>query len=212
MLQFASLSFDMSAEEIYMSLTNGAALVMRTDDMISSPQDFAQFCGDKRVSILDLPTAYWHELTDALADDNLKMPENVRLVIIGGEKASADRFAAWRQSLGDRIRLINTYGPTETTIACTMWDMNSRDGNRSGAVPIGRPTANTPVYVLDKTLRPVPIGVAANVCNDRCPARSAANGSSPPVVAPSVSTSSRGVARTCRGSSPRSTRCSPAWT
>ncbi|PYS22426.1 MAG: non-ribosomal peptide synthetase [Acidobacteria bacterium] len=163
MLQFASLSFDMSAEEIYVSLTNGAALVLRTDDMISSPQDFAQFCEEERVSILDLPTAYWHELTGALADDNLKMPESARLVIIGGEKASADRFAAWHKSVGERIRLINTYGPTETTIACTMWDMNSREGNRSGAVPIGRPVANTPVYVLDKTLRPVPIGVAGEL-------------------------------------------------
>jgi surfactin family lipopeptide synthetase A len=163
MLQFASLSFDMSAEEIYMSLTNGAALVLRTNDMISSPQDFAQFCDDNRVSILDLPTAYWHELTGALADDNLTMPENVRLVIIGGEKASADRFAAWHKSVGDRIRLINTYGPTETTIACTMWDMNSREGNRSGAVPIGRPIPNTPVYVLDKSLHPAPIGVAGEL-------------------------------------------------
>ncbi|HYT50083.1 MAG TPA: amino acid adenylation domain-containing protein, partial [Pyrinomonadaceae bacterium] len=163
MLQFASLSFDMSAEEIYMSLTNGAAVVLRTDDMISSPQDFTRFCEEKRVSILDLPTAYWHELTDALADDDLTMPESVRLVIIGGEKASADRFAAWHKTIGDRIRLINTYGPTETTIAVTMWDLNSREDNRSGAIPIGRPIANTPVYVLDKSLRPVPIGVAGEL-------------------------------------------------
>ena len=161
-LQFASLSFDMSAEEIYMSLTNGAALVLRTDEMISSPQDFMQFCAEKRVSILDLPTAYWHELTDALAD-NLAIAESIRLVIIGGEKASADRFAAWSKRVGDRIRLINTYGPTETTIACTMWDMNSPEGSRGGAVPIGRPIANTPVYVLDKSRRPVPIGVAGEL-------------------------------------------------
>ncbi len=163
MLQFASLSFDMSAEEIYMSLTNGAALVLRTDDMISSPRDFMRFCEEKRVSILDLPTAYWHELTDALADENVTMPDGIRLVIIGGEKASADRLAAWHQSVGDRIRLINTYGPTETTIACTMWELNSRENDRSDAVPIGRPIANTPVYVLDKSLQPVPVGVAGEL-------------------------------------------------
>ncbi|HYT48774.1 MAG TPA: non-ribosomal peptide synthetase, partial [Pyrinomonadaceae bacterium] len=110
-----------------------------------------------------LPTAYWHELTDALADDDLTMPESVRLVIIGGEKASADRFAAWHKTVGDRIRLINTYGPTETTIAVTMWDLNSREDSRSGAVPIGRPIANTSVYVLDRSLRPVPIGVAGEL-------------------------------------------------
>ncbi len=161
-LQFASLSFDMSAEEIYMSLTHGASLVLRTDEMISSPQDFMRFCEENRVTILDLPTAYWHELADTLAE-NLKISEGIRLLIIGGEKASADRFASWNKNVGDRIRLINTYGPTETTIACTMWDMNSPEGNRSGSVPIGRPIANTPVYVLDKSLRPVPIGVAGEL-------------------------------------------------
>lgn len=163
MLQFASLSFDMSAEEIYLSLTNGAALVLRTDDMISSPQDFLRFCEERGVSILDLPTAYWHELADALADEQLTMPEGVRLVIIGGEKASADRFAAWHQRVGDRIRLVNTYGPTETTIVVTTWDLNSRQDNQSGAIPIGRPIANTALYVLDKSLRPVPIGVAGEL-------------------------------------------------
>jgi amino acid adenylation domain-containing protein len=163
MLQFASLSFDMSAEEIYLSLSNGAALVLRTDEMISSPQDFISYCREQRVSILDLPTAYWHELTDALANEEVAMPGSIRLVIIGGEKASADRFAAWHKSVGDRVRLINTYGPTETTIAVTVWDLNAGEPNQSGAIPIGRPIANTPVYVLDQKLRPVSIGVAGEL-------------------------------------------------
>jgi acyl-coenzyme A synthetase/AMP-(fatty) acid ligase/acyl carrier protein len=158
-LQFASLSFDLSVEEIYPALTRGATVVLRTDEMISSARDFLYYCDQWRVTILDLPTAYWHELTDALTTGNLKLPETVRLVIIGGEKAALDRVIAWHKFAGDRVKLVNTYGPTETTVAVTMCDLRPQDDSTClNTVPIGRPLANATAYVLDESLRPVPIG------------------------------------------------------
>ena len=159
-LQFASLCFDLSVEEIYPALTHGATVVLRTEEMISSAQDFLRYCGEWRITVLDLPTAYWHELTDTLSSEDLKLPERVRLVIIGGEKAAFDRVAAWHKLAGESVRLVNTYGPTETTVAVTMCDLRPRDdSNGLNTVPIGRPFKNATVYLLDESLGPVPVGV-----------------------------------------------------
>lgn len=158
-LQFASLSFDISVEEIYPALTCGATVVLRTDEMISSARDFMHYCKEWRTTILDLPTAYWHELTEALNTVDLKLPEAVRLVIIGGEKAAFDRVRAWHEQVGNGVRLVNTYGPTETTVAVTICDLRADDQElKLNTVPIGRPFANATAYLLDESLRPVPIG------------------------------------------------------
>lgn len=158
-LQFGSLSFDMSVEEIFMTLSSGGTLVLRTESMISSAQDFCEYCDQNQISVLDLPTAYWHELTDALTAGGVTLPATLRLVIIGGEKAAADRVAAWNVHTGDRIRLLNSYGPTEITIAATVCNLKSSPAIKAGVVPIGRPLPNTTVYVLDESLRLTPAGV-----------------------------------------------------
>ncbi|HKP45903.1 MAG TPA: amino acid adenylation domain-containing protein [Pyrinomonadaceae bacterium] len=156
-LQFASLSFDTSVEEIFPTLIAGATLVLRTDDMLSSADRFLQSCGDLGITVLDLPTAYWHELTDEIVTHQLAIPPQLRLIILGGEKAMRERVASWRANLGERIQLLNTYGPTEATIVTTMCDLTHETG--SGEAPIGRPIANAVTYVLDSSLQPGPIGV-----------------------------------------------------
>ena len=159
-LQFASLSFDLSAEEIYPALICGATVVLRTDEMISSPRDFLNQCAAWRVTVLDLPTAYWHELTDALDQEAATLPASVRLVIIGGEKALLERVRVWQRFAGESVRLVNSYGPTETTVVATMCDLRQDHGNGVAQnVSIGRPILNTTVFVLDELRRPVPIGV-----------------------------------------------------
>ena len=159
-LQFGSLSFDLSVEEMLIALTSGACLVLRTAEMISSAEDFLAQCEEWKLSVLDLPTVYWHELTDALSKQQLTLPPSVRLVIIGGEKASSDRVVAWNRIVGDKVRLLNTYGPTETTIAVTLCDLcKFAPTELENISPIGRPYPNANVFVLDAKLRPVPIGI-----------------------------------------------------
>src|SRR5262252_8709463 len=118
-LQFASISFDASAEEIFPCLTTGACLVLRTDEMLASAGLFLQRCRDWAITVLDLPTAYWHELTATIASQRLTLPPSLRLVIIGGERALPERLALWHKSVGHDVRLVNTYGPTEATIVAT---------------------------------------------------------------------------------------------
>ncbi len=157
-LQFASLNFDISAEEIYTCLTSGATLVLRTAETIEIGT-FLQHCREWQITMVSLSTAYWHELTIRLEADRLQLPPSLRLTIIGGEKAAISRFRAWQQVVGQQVRLINTYGPTEATIITLYADLSelAADPDRL-EVPIGRPLANVQVYVLDSDLQPVPIG------------------------------------------------------
>lgn len=156
-LQFASISFDAAAEEIFPCLVRGATLALRTDEMLSSIPDFLQQCHCLGVTVLDLPTAFWHQLVSELAAANLALPETLRLVIIGSESALPERLKIWQQQVGQRVRLVNSYGPTETTIVATLCDLSKLMADET--VPIGRPIRNAQAYVLDSYLQLVPVGV-----------------------------------------------------
>jgi amino acid adenylation domain-containing protein len=163
MLQFASISFDAAAEEIFTALATGAALVLRTDEMIATPQAFWEGCRRESVTALDLPTAFWHGLAHDQEAHPASVPPAVRLVVIGGERALAGPVRAWRAAFPG-ARLLNSYGPTEATIVATTWDAAAWDGAGAGdggaaEVPIGRPVAGARCYVLDAALQPVPAGV-----------------------------------------------------
>jgi amino acid adenylation domain-containing protein/non-ribosomal peptide synthase protein (TIGR01720 family) len=160
-LQFASISFDAACEEIFPCLMRGATLVLRSDEMLASIPVFLEKCQQQRISVLDIPTAFWHQLTSELSTSGLTLPRSLRLVIIGGEKALPDRVTAWRQKVETRIRLINSYGPTETTVVATICDLTQKKElvTVERSVPIGRAIANIQTHILDAHLQPVPIGV-----------------------------------------------------
>ncbi|MEG4072283.1 amino acid adenylation domain-containing protein [Microcoleus sp. Pol14C2] len=169
-LQFASLSFDASAEEIYPCLTQGATLVLRGNSMLDSISSFLQKCREWQITVLDLPTAYWRELTARLSAEKAEFPPSVRLTIIGGETALSASLNQWQKCVSEKVRLVNTYGPTETTIVATWCDFLSSSlpsapsapsavKNSPKTLPIGRPIPNARTYVLDANLQPVPIGI-----------------------------------------------------
>lgn len=164
-VQFASLSFDTHVEEIFPALAAGATLVLLPDgaatlpDLLASPQGAA-------VTVLDLPTAYWHHLVDDL--DEIAWPPNLRLVILGGEQVSSEAVARWRARFGDSVRLVNTYGPTEATVIATMADLCGHPGSGPGEaagrrIPIGVPVGAASVHVLDERGEPLPRGAVGEL-------------------------------------------------
>ncbi len=172
-LQFASLAFDASVEEIFPALVAGAALVLRDDEDAGTPGAFARACCDRGITVVSLPTAYWHELAAAPAEELPSLPDSLRLVVIGGERAIPERLEAWRERFGTRVRLVNSYGPTEATVVATLADVTEAgtpDPVRAevpevplSPVPIGRPVSNVRAYVVDARLHPVPVGVAGEL-------------------------------------------------
>ncbi|HYP24458.1 MAG TPA: amino acid adenylation domain-containing protein, partial [Actinomycetota bacterium] len=159
-LQFASLSFDTAVEEIWPALVAGATLVLR-DPHPWHPEEMRDKVAEHGITVLDLPTAYWHEVAGACADGiDVRDAPSLRLVVVGGEAMSADATRLWSSS-GTGARLLNTYGPTETTVTATSFDATS--WHDSVAVPIGRPLPGVRAYVLDADSQPVPPGVTGEL-------------------------------------------------
>ncbi|MCB1057259.1 MAG: amino acid adenylation domain-containing protein, partial [Acidobacteria bacterium] len=166
-LQFASAAFDASAEEIFPTLATGAALVLRDDAMLTSPSSFLRALEELEVSVVDLPTSYWHRLVQG-SEGAVVLPRTLRLMVVGGERLDPLLLEQWRLRFGPMIRLLNTYGPTEATVVATCGELTAL-----GQVPppvavaapappevgLGRPISNVRCYVVDRRGRPVPPGV-----------------------------------------------------
>jgi len=163
-LQFSSISFDIALEEIFPTWIAGATLILRTESTPLGARDFMHWIGEQRVTVLDLPTAYWHELVHQLSGLKQPMPPTMRLVIVGGEKASAKALASWNRLVVGKIRWINTYGPSEASIIATAYEPSADiTWESSASIPIGRPIANTQIYLLDPDLHPVPSGTSGEL-------------------------------------------------
>ena len=156
-LQFASVSFDAHAEEVYTALTCGGRLVLRNDDMLEAKR-FFELCEAWGITLISLPTAFWHELAAAIAADRLPVPRQLRTVIIGGERALPEPRCPLVPQRRPARALVNSYGPSEATVVATAADLAPADGDAL-RVPIGRPLANMRAYVLNQRLQPVPVGV-----------------------------------------------------
>jgi amino acid adenylation domain-containing protein len=163
MMQFSSISFDNSVEEMFATWFSGGTLVLRTSGVIATPQEFLQLVESAGITVLNLPTAYWHELVDGIARLKRVLPASIRLTKVGGDRASTERLAVWRQHGGGSIPWINGYGPTEITVGTTFFELAPHNDLPWSSPPIGRPHNNRQIHVLDAQLRPVPIGVVGEV-------------------------------------------------
>jgi amino acid adenylation domain-containing protein/FkbH-like protein len=151
-LQFSPFSFDVSLEELLPAWLCGGAVVLRPESLFSSPAQFMEFAAKERLTVLNLPTAYWHELVEAMPAASL--PPSVRLVVVGSEKALDEDWHRWKKHADRTVTLINAYGPTETTITTLLHVARPDDDT----LPIGRPIANTQAFILDAQLAQVPPG------------------------------------------------------
>lgn len=152
---YHSFSFDFSVWEIFGAILHGGRLVIVPFEISRSPEAFATFIGQHRVSVLNqTPTAFYGLLPhiDAAVADHL------RYVIFGGEALDASRLTGWFSELREPAQLINMYGITETTVHVTVKPVSSDDVAHDSD-SIGRPLADLTAYVLDPRGRLAPIGV-----------------------------------------------------
>jgi amino acid adenylation domain-containing protein len=151
LLAVTTLSFDIAALELYLPLVRGARVELASREVAADGALLAARLADPSITLLQATPATWRMLLEAA------WPGSPGLTMLcGGE--------ALPRELADRLRekgaaLWNLYGPTETTI----WSSAGKIEPGEGPVPIGRPIANTQLYVLDAHLRPVPVGVAGEL-------------------------------------------------
>jgi len=144
-LQFSPLSFDASVWETFMALANGATLCLGRQEVLASGRELVRMLREERVTNVTLPPS----VLSVLPTEELPQLETV---ISAGEACSAELVARWASGRD----FFNAYGPTETTVCASMYLCADQEPE---GPPIGRPIANTELYVLDKNLQPVPIGV-----------------------------------------------------
>lgn len=165
LLQFASLSFDVAAEEFFATWLSGGCVVMRPEQTLSSFAEFTTFLQRENVSVVNLPASFWLEWLTALADQGGQIPKSVRRVIVGNEKTLEETLAKWQRLIGPNVEWRNAYGPSETTITASNYEPSSSGATRAekSAVPIGRPVMNVQMYVLDAAQQIVPTGVTGEL-------------------------------------------------
>ncbi|MEV8510671.1 amino acid adenylation domain-containing protein, partial [Actinoplanes sp. NPDC051475] len=153
LVQFSSVSWDPHVEDIYPILISGGSLLVPRDPAGQLPELMRRPVG-AALTMIGLPTGYWHELV--AAGDAIAWPERLRVVNVAGEAMRQHSVELFLDHPGDRVLLSNTYGPTEVTVNSTATFVSTADRDDP---PIGRPVWNTRAYVLDAALRPVPAGV-----------------------------------------------------
>ncbi|HXQ70532.1 MAG TPA: amino acid adenylation domain-containing protein, partial [Pyrinomonadaceae bacterium] len=163
LLQFASLSFDVAAEEFFSAWLSGSCLVMRLDAVMSYA-DFVSLLQREEITIANLPASFWLEWLTEMNDKGLELPNTLRRVIVGNEKSLEETLAKWQRTVGQKVEWCNAYGPSETTISISNYEpatSSAREGN--SIVPIGRPSQNMELYVLDPAEQLVPAGVVGEL-------------------------------------------------
>ncbi len=164
MLQFASINFDMSVEEIFPALICGARLVIRPSSMRAPDAAFLDLIRAHRIDALNLPTVFWHDWVQRLDAGESTIPDSVKLVAVGGEKVYIEHYRRWaRHAEGRDGAWVNAYGPTEATVNATLYALPFSGGEERRDMPIGRPLSNTRIHILDAGLNPVPVGVAGEL-------------------------------------------------
>jgi amino acid adenylation domain-containing protein len=143
-LQFASFSFDAAIFEIVMALGTGATLYLAKKENLLLGQPLIKLLQEKAITHVTLPPAVLAALPKA------ELPA-LKTIISAGEVCSQDIMKKW----GFNRQFFNAYGPTEATVWTTISEIKDVNFKPS----IGRPIINTQVYILDKYLQPVPIGI-----------------------------------------------------
>jgi amino acid adenylation domain-containing protein len=154
----SSIGFDATVTSLFTPLITGrrVELLPETDEiehlcrLLQSEQDF---------SLVKITPAHLDLLSQLLPEQTVT--GQARAFVIGGEALTATQLAFWR-NFAPSTRLINEYGPTETVVGCCVYEV-PREGSLRENIPIGRPIANCQLYVLDRHLQPVPIGVAGEL-------------------------------------------------
>ena len=162
-LQFASPSFDVFLEETIPTWLAGATLVHAPERLRSTFHELIGFLHEHRVTVANLPSSYWHGLVSEIVAGTVTLPESLRLVVLGSEAVSPGKLAAWRERVGDRVKILNAYGPTECSVAGTWFDPPPSAVFAGSALPIGRPLANVRVHLVDEQLRPLGIGIPGEI-------------------------------------------------
>lgn len=156
----SSLAFDLTVTSIYPALVAGGCVEVLSQS--AGMEELVEHLETSDYSLLKLTPSHLRMLSVLLekSEKSAKGENGARVLVIGGEALRYADLESWRKP-GSTTRLINEYGPTETVVGSTIYEV--QDERQPGDVVIGKPIANTEIYVLDANLELVPAGVAGEL-------------------------------------------------
>jgi tyrocidine synthetase-3 len=157
LLQLSNYAFDGSVFDIYGALLNGSALVMINEEDVLDLDKLGRFIEREAVSVFFVTTA----LFNTLVDERIENLTHIRKILFGGERVSVGHARKALEHLGPG-KIVHMYGPTETTVYASYYPIEEIK-DRQATIPIGKPLSNTTVFILDKSMTPVPIGIFGEV-------------------------------------------------
>jgi amino acid adenylation domain-containing protein len=160
-LQLASLSFDVSFQEMFSTWLSGGVLVMIPEALRRDAVGLSRFITNKAINRLFIPAPALHQLAEGFFVHK-QFPTQLRYVIAGSEQLQITQAIANLFTQLKTCTLHNEYGPSETHVV-TIFDLPQSPSNWSKRPPIGRPISNTQIYLLDSHLQPIPVGVIGEV-------------------------------------------------
>ncbi|HET9359968.1 MAG TPA: amino acid adenylation domain-containing protein [Vicinamibacterales bacterium] len=154
----SSIGFDATITSLIAPLLTGRRVVLLPESQEVEALG-AALASDSDFGLVKLTPAHLKMLGPMVPPD--RAPGGTRAFVIGGEALTANDVAFWRTH-APRTKLVNEYGPTETVVGCCVYEVSAATPT-SGAVPIGRPIANTQLYVLDRGMAPMPMSVPGEI-------------------------------------------------
>ncbi|MCP4154818.1 MAG: AMP-binding protein, partial [bacterium] len=150
-IRFSDISFDASLLDTFMSLLNGAALHIIDRATIDDYSMFQAYLTKHSITIASLTPPYANNLEPGKL-------QSLRMLMTGGSAPNLE----FMKKMSRQLEYINAFGPTESTICCSFW--SSREAGEFDTVSIGKPIANTQLYITNPNLKPQPIGIAGQLC------------------------------------------------
>lgn len=154
-LCLTTISFDIFVLETLLPLTNGYTVVLADEIEQKSPEDLQKLIIDKNVDLIQITPSRLRLLM--YFDKELKIFSNVNKLLIGGEALHEELFKNLKKKYHNKI--YNMYGPTETSVWSSIKNLTERE-----KVTIGKPIANTQIYILDNNNLLCPIGIPGELC------------------------------------------------
>ncbi|MFD2171160.1 amino acid adenylation domain-containing protein [Tumebacillus lipolyticus] len=163
-LQYVSLSFDVFVGDLMRSLLTGGALVIVPSDIRLDLQALYRLMQDEQITVLDATPGLIVPLMELIWQNRWPL-DHLKLLLVGADAFASNDYVTLLDRFGDRVRIANCYGITETTIDSSSFEARAGeyDPRLYSTVPIGRPIANTRMYILDAKMNLQPVGLAGEL-------------------------------------------------
>ncbi|PFJ19175.1 non-ribosomal peptide synthetase [Bacillus cereus] len=161
-LQFATIIFDASIMEIFPILLCGGRMHLISEIEKRSAEEFINVIKKNGITYVLLPTAFFKLIADMPKEMLFKL-NSLKYIFVGGETLPAESVRKWQSKIGVKIPILNAYGPTEATVCTTIYEVKQEIQKEISNIPIGKPIANSKVFVVSPFNTLCPSGVVGEL-------------------------------------------------